>query len=155
MSEEYYIHPAFHSAADSIISKDTNKVYDEKIDKFGELGEAGDHRGIYSSNLIFDKNVDWYSRINRYGWINPFDNDKVLKEFLFFTKPDLNLFDANIVSPSGLVDGCYENSFLYQTASRMPNVLTQLTLSVPDPDGRYNPFMYLLSNSVSSKLDLP
>ena len=152
---ELDIQPTIYDSSDITKTKDPDEVYTKKITSLGDIGGTADHRGLYSSNLLFNKNIDWYSRINRYGWINPFDHDRVLREFLFFTKPDLNLFDTAVVSPSGLVDGCYENTFLSEVASRMPNVLTQLTSSVPDPDGRYNPFMYLLSNAVSSKLDLP
>lgn len=132
-----------------------DREYYEKRSRLNKLGTTTDVHGVYSSNLFFDKNIDWYSRINRYGWIDPFDTDRITREFLFFTKPDLNLFDGDNVLASQLVDELYDNVFFKEVANRMPNILTQLTKSVPDPDGRNNPFMYLLSNAVTSKLDLP
>lgn len=152
---ELDIRPTVYDSLDATKTKDPEGVYDEKRTKFSNIGGSADHNGLYSSNLLFNKNVDWYSKINRYGWVNPFDQDRVLREFLFFTKPDLNLFESSIITPDNLVDGCRENNLLYETARRMPKVLTQLTSSVSDPDGKHNPFMYLLSNAVSSKLDLP
>lgn len=140
---------------DKLSAKDVDKEYYKKRTRLGDLGTTFDPHGMYSSNLFFDKSIDWYSKINRYGWIDPFSTDRVTREFLFFTKPDLNLFDNNVASPSELIDELYQNTFFREVAARSPNVLTQLTKSVPDPDGRNNPFMYLLSNAVTSKLDLP
>lgn len=114
-------------------------------DNLGETARA---------NLIFDEvNIDWYNKCNRYGYIDPYHNDTISKEFLFFTKPDLNIFTDNTCAT--LVDGVNTDPILLEAAKRMPNVLRQLQSSVPNPDGFNNPFMFLLSNAVASKLDLP
>lgn len=109
-----------------------------------------------ASNGIFTRtDANWYNKCNRYGWINPFDQDRVVKEFLFFTKPDCYIFSGSTIN-SGLTSGVKNNSIMAEAAARMPKVLGQLQLSVADPDGkRDNPFMFLLTNSVASKLDLP
>lgn len=139
-------------------------VYYNKRVYLGNLDHTSKHEGMYANSLFFPKNMDWYSKVNRYGWINPYDHDRVLKEFLFFTKPDLHLFtggddmdaSGNIVCP-GAIDpnGNSTNGFINDVAHRMPKVLTQLVLDAKDPSGRANPFMYLLTNAVTSKLDLP
>ena len=113
-------------------------------------------KNIMASNLLFTQNdADWYNKCNRYGWINPFEHDKVTREFLFFTKPDCYIFTSNTTDSSKLAGGVKNNSVIAEVAKRMPKVLGQLQYSVKDPDGKINPFMYLLTNAVNSKLDLP
>ena len=119
---------------------------------------------VYANNLIFPiTKQNWYNKINRYGWIDPYNHDKVVREFLFFTKPDLSLY-GTYTSDGGVNGGRYgmvglrsdmSNPIIVETSKRMPYVLTQLQSSVTDPDGKVNPFMYILTNAVKSKLDLP
>ena len=112
---------------------------------------------ILASNLIFSKNdIAWYNKYNRYGCIDPYNTYSNNREFLLFTKPDLNIFKSSSypTSINDLNDGC-KNIPLFQDAfNRHINVLAQLQYSVKDSDGGSNPFMYLLSNAVTSKLDL-
>lgn len=142
---------------------------------------------IMHSNKIFSPTeIDKYYSFNRYGWINPYDIDQVTREFLFFTKPDLYIFDhagndedyinssmnayqRNIAmhrvgSYSNEVIN-YENAVLQKNlknipyfreeAARYKKSLAQLQYSVRSPGGDQYPFMTLLSNAVTSKLDLP
>jgi hypothetical protein len=105
-----------------------------------------------NSNLIFSKkDQDWYNKVNRYGWIDTYNYDRVTREFLFFTKPDLNLINKS----GSLVSGIKDNSIICDIFKRMPDVVKQLQSSVEDSEGEFNPFMYLLTNAVNSKLDLP
>ena len=118
----------------------------------------------YANNLIFPiVKQNWYNKVNRYGWIDPYNHDKVVREFLFFTKPDLSLY-GTYTSEGEVHGGKYgvvglrsdmSNPIIVETSKRMPYVLTQLQSSVTDPDGKVNPFMYILTNAVKSKLDLP
>lgn len=160
-----------------------SEAYDEKIKKIPSINETEATyqssnstyqalQDVYASNLIFSiANQNWYNKINRYGWIDPYDQDKVLREFLFFTKPDLSLFGTyykldktDKTSNIDVHGGRYgiatlrsdmNNATIIETSKRMPYVLTQLQSSLTDPDGKVNPFMYLLTNAVTSKLDLP
>lgn len=110
---------------------------------------------LLASNLLFSvKDADWYGKCNRYGWIDVYDHDRVTKEFLFFTRPDLNIFDGKTHN-SALSDGIANIPFLNELYHRKPQILGQLQSSVKDTKGHMNPFMYLLSNSVVSKLDMP
>ena len=150
--------------------------YREYLSRLGKMDDSTDrYFNMLNSNLLFAKNVDWYTGVNRYGWLNPFDNDKVVKEFLFFTKPDLNIFAGDEVndengtnnnhayinaSITNLADGVRDNPVICEVARRKINILRQLQVSVKEAmvngvgDGT-NPFMYLLTNAVTSKLDLP
>ena len=50
---------------------------------------------VMHQNRIFSQSeINWYQTFNRYGWIDPFNTDQICKEYLFFTKPDLFIFDT-------------------------------------------------------------
>ena len=115
--------------------------------------EVSNLSDIMGSNLLFNMDkANWYRYINRYGWIDPYDHDRFTREYLFFTKPDCNLFSGGTIYGS-LNDDIATNPIISDVHRRHPQVLGQLSLSAND--GYNNPFMYLLSNSVISKLDLP
>lgn len=104
---------------------------------------------VMGQNLIFSKDdIRWYDRFNRYGYIDPYIYENVLKEFLFFTKPDLHIFSATGDLRTALKD----IPFFIDAKNRYTNSLWQLqTTNCPNK----SPFMNLLSNSVTSKMDLP
>ena len=108
-------------------------------------------------NLIFDNRdiqSNWYTYYNRYGWINLLDNDLVCKEYIFFTKPDLFIFRDHEIS-SGLNDTFGKIPFFKDAYRRNPLSLAELQYSVNDIDDKKNPFMHLLSNYITSRMDLP
>lgn len=110
---------------------------------------------ILAANQIFDRDsIDLYGKFNRYGYINPYNIDQVTREYLFFTKPDLNIFKSTTRN-SDLNERLKSIPFFSEANERNRNALKQLQFSVPEADGIRNPFMYLLSNNVTSKLDLP
>jgi hypothetical protein len=106
-------------------------------------------RDVMANNKIFSRrDIDRYNLINRYGFIDVYNTDTVLKEVLLFTKPDLNLLqDYNTLNPEIAVD-----PYMKDTFSRMPDIFRQLQYSITT---KKNPFMYLFSNQVTSKLDIP
>lgn len=107
---------------------------------------------VLAANALFPKNsIQWYTKFNRYGFIDPYKHENVLKEFLFFTRPDLNIFaDQNGTLAAGL-----KNIPFFQDAkNRHTNSLWQLQ-STNVPASRSGPFMNILTNTVASKLDLP
>jgi len=106
-------------------------------------------------NLIFDNRSDaWYSNYNRYGWINLSDNDQICREYLFFTKPDLYIFATDSIA-GGLNETLSKIPFFKDAYARNPLSLAELQYSVKNKDGTKDPFMHLLSNYVTSKMDLP
>lgn len=125
----------------------------KKVD-FGNLNT------ILASNRVFAKqDIDWYNKYSRYGYIDPYNTDQVSREFLFFTKPDLLLFgnntDNTIPYNSALNSKLASIPFFQDANNRCSRAIRQLQYSVKDENNKLNPFMYLLSNSVTSKLDLP
>lgn len=112
-----------------------------------------------AANKIFPKDqIQLYNKFNRFGYIPIYSHEQVCREYLFFTKPDLNIFGD---VTSGSYDNCQLTSalstipFFREAFVRNKNSLCQLQYSIKDSDGNQNPFMYLLSNTVTSKLDLP
>ena len=115
---------------------------------------------VLASNHIFSKNdIKKYNRFSRYGYIDPYNTEQVTREFLFFTKPNLNIFGdgtGNTIPYDSELNSYLANiPFFNEANARHKDALRQLEYAVKDSAGTRNPFMYLLSNTVSSKLDLP
>lgn len=124
-------------------------MYDNKSFTFSRLKQT------LAANRIFSKDdIKWYDKFSRYGYIDPYNTEGVCREFLFFTKPDLNLFSGTSFN-SSLNPTLASIPFFVDANKRNGEALRQLQYSVKDASGVSNPFMYLLSNSVTSKLDLP
>ena len=110
---------------------------------------------ILGSNLLFPRrSIEWYTKFNRYGCIDPFNSLSENREFLFFTKPDLNIFATETSSDNGLISGLTSQPLFVDAYQRYRKILCQLESSVTS-DGNTSPFMCLLSNAVTSRLDLP
>lgn len=114
-----------------------------------------------ASNQIFSKNdIKKYNKFSRYGYIDPYNTEQATREFLFFTKPDLCLFGEYNVNGARSYDAELNSDlknipFFVEANERHKDAIRQLQYSVRDSSGNRNPFMYLLSNTVSSRLDLP
>ena len=131
----------------------TGNKSDAEID-FGNLNT------VLASNKVFARqDIDWYNKYSRYGYIDPYNTDQVSREFLFFTKPDLLLFGSNTytdVEYNAALNEKLANIPFFQDANdRCGRAMRQLQYSVKDQNSKLNPFMYLLSNAVTSKLELP
>lgn len=106
---------------------------------------------VLAANKIFTKNdIKWYTKFNRLGYIDPYNKEQVLREYLFFTKPDLNIFKSN----GALCDGLSQVPYFMDAYNRHTNSLWQLQQRYCSTSRR-SPFMNLLSNAVVSKMDLP
>lgn len=134
----------------------------DKEIKYGkETISMGNLKTTLAANNIYNQeDMKWYTRFNRYGYIDPY-NETANREYLFFTKPDLNIFDVD--STEGNTDyyslklnsGLADIPIFSDAAVRFKNSLVSLQSSVKDMANSNNPFMCLLSNRVTSRLDLP
>lgn len=107
-------------------------------------------------NKIFSKSeIDQYGTFNRYGWIDTHEVDQISREYLFFTKPDLYIFDGTSLSGVTLNKSLESIPFFRDAYNRNLEALAQLQANVKDKNNRSNPFICLLSNRVTSKMDLP
>lgn len=109
------------------------------------------HRnGIFSTG-----EDDWYNSVNRFSWVDLRNHIQYNREYLFFTKPDLYLMEGSNLQDAYLNDSLKHSPFFVDAFQNHKEVLGQLQYSINDRNGRATPFMFLLTNSVSSKLDLP
>jgi hypothetical protein len=128
----------------------TGKKNRVKTFKFNNL------KSTLASNGIFSKDdISRYNKFSRFGYIDPYNTDQVIREFLFFTKPDLYLYEGSSYNNVTLNSNLINIPFFVDANRRCKDALLQLQYSVTDSNGSKNPFMYLLSNTVTSKLDLP
>lgn len=115
------------------------------------------YKGVYHSVNQFQRHeIDLYNKTYRFGLFNPYGAISSVKEFLFFTKPDLNIFYRN--EDTGMLD--YGeilinelNSIPYwkelkKTRSRTIKLLQSSTDTVDH-------FNHLLQNQVISNLSVP
>lgn len=108
---------------------------------------------IRSNGLIKRSPDEFYNKFARFQYLDPYNRLNTTREYVFFTKPDLNIYRSNSTTlnteqGSGGVGGLP----IFQSASKtIPEVLQQLQYS---SNTRY-PFVNILSNSKKSNLELP
>ena len=116
------------------------------------------------SNKFFPKDsIRLYDRFTRFGYYNYISKEPVLREYLFFTKPDLNLLNSNgtaLATKGYLAQGELDQSlekipYIRNAFMRNKAAIAQLQSSCTISGLSTSPFMNILTNSVTSKLDLP
>lgn len=112
---------------------------------------------IMHSNLIFDNiaNDLWYTSFNRYGWINLFDYEQPTREYVFITKPDMYFCDGQSFENADLTSACSGSPLLLDIFKRKKRILLELQYWIPNQDKVRDPFMHLISNHITSKMDIP
>ena len=135
-----------------------NNTTNKKISFSGDNNNL--EKTLAASGLFRRNKVQCYNSVSRYGYLPVHETEQVAREYLFFTKPDLNLFGdgsgKNLYEYEiGLNSKLLLYPFFVETNARNGDALRQLQSSVKDSNGRVNPFMYLLTNHVTSTLDLP
>lgn len=121
-------------------------------------------RNILNSANIFTKEQIHEGRFNqfaRYGILDPYNEHSGSREYLFFSKPDLHIFDVNSVME--LYEPLKQSAFFCNAKKQFPESLLSLqqtfnntkTNLYPNKFNVNNKFIPLLSNQVSSSLDLP
>ena len=105
----------------------------------------GREKGIYPASEI-----NLYTKFNRFGYLPIKDRIGTVREYSFYTKPDLHIFEDKV---DGLLNPQLKPYPLFVDAvKRYPNVLRQLQKSIR---GNKNPFMNLLYNTRKNTIDLP
>ena len=94
--------------------------------------------------------IELYTKFSRFGYYNPYTNLGTTREYIFFTKPDLHLFNQG--NTSSLNEEISADPFFIDAITRYKEVMKQLQIS--NKENR-SPFINLLSNRVRSRLDLP
>lgn len=115
---------------------------------------------LRSHGLYRRADIDLYGSMFRFGCMDPYNIVNSTREYVFFTKPDLNIYSADKNLNSGAADinggkvtvGLDKNPFfVYLHNHGYEQVLQQLCLSY---SGGTGPFMNLLFNRRTSNIDL-
>ena len=116
---------------------------------------------LHGSNFYTKDEIDLYDNIYRFGLFNPYNTATNLKEYLFFTKPDLNIFsrddisgvlktDTNgVASINTLSPGLIDLPFWKDLVTERPKTVSLLQNSYSQG------WNMLLQNSVMSNLEIP
>lgn len=106
---------------------------------------------ILNSSGIYDRRTfDWFNKFNRFGYMDPYNILQNTREYIFFTKPDLHIFNAS--NAYQLNEELTNNPIFVDAMDRYKDILMQLQYSVNSPR---NAFVNILTNTVKSSLDLP
>ena len=130
--------------------KDKNNTLIENDAEIRALMAAHGIQNKRENNLMYNK----FSRIHA---IDPYNAMTVTREYIFFTKPDLHLFNLK----NGKIATSLSNYAFFQDAiDRYKIVCEQLQSSITkisntETRNRNCPFITLLSNTVTSELELP
>lgn len=119
-----------------------------------DIMDSSDMGFVINANNVYNRaDIRWYDRFNRFGCIDPFNAVTNTREYLFFTKPDLHIYEpgTTMLNPE-----LSNYSFFVELANRYPDVIKQLQKSASTENSYdYYPFMNVLSNSVKNTLDMP
>ena len=105
--------------------------------------------GLYSRAQIVTNRFDKYFR---YGHIDPYYNITNTREYIFFTKPDLNIQDPTLSYLNPQLEGY---PFFQEMFDRYKDVLDQLQLGDKVAGRTYNQMSQLLNYHVIPSVDLP
>lgn len=113
--------------------------------------ETKDVKELIMANGIYNRyDMDWGNRFSRFGIIDPYNSKTTTREYLFFTKPDLCIF--NTTGGSIKEELANISPFFRDAVARFKTSAGQLQSSCDVCKG---PFMPMLSNAVTSSLDVP
>ena len=141
------------SGASDDIRNSTNLSTTEAQDRILNVSDSS--KGLFHSVGMFSRNeIDYFHKRYRFGLRNPFQSLLNCKEYLFFTKPDLNIDQIDDTSGSltgSLNPGLTGNLFWYDLINQQPEVVECLQSSMNTDDN----FNHLLENMVNSNIDVP
>lgn len=127
----------------------TANILMNNYDNFNDDVVSVMERSIKANGLYQATNEDLYNKFKRVATLDPYRRLNYTKEYLFFTKPDLQILNGT----SGNLNTEVANVPIFSYINTYyPYILKQLQISA---DSRSRPFMNLLSNCVSSSLELP
>ena len=115
---------------------------------------------VFHANGLFKRNeIDYFNQRYRFGVLNPYGTISTCREYLFFTKPDLNIYPRSNESggtpQKDLADYLQTQPYWLELASKHFDVITCLQSSLGKLTGRNDPFNQLLANTCTSNLDIP
>lgn len=105
-----------------------------------------------NANHIYKRSqIEKYTKFSRFGYFDPYNTNSVTREYIFFTKPDLYLFNPGTTTLNPQISNI---PFFTNCASNFKNTMLQLQSSVDTKFTGNSPFCNLLTNSITSTLDI-
>ena len=105
---------------------------------------------LHSYNRFTRTELNPFNKRFRYGYLDPYRTVSTAREYLFFTKPDLNIYDHD-KNESVLTEYLRTQTFWTELSKAHPDVIRMLELSLD----RSDPFNNLLGNTVMNNLEIP
>lgn len=113
-----------------------------------------DIKKALNSNHIYTRSEirnNRFNKFSRFGFFDLYEHNSNTREYIFFTKPDLHLFAPGTVTLNSEISNI---PFFNNCSSRYKSVMCQLQESADKTYTKNSPFCNLLSNTVTSRLDL-
>lgn len=104
-----------------------------------------------STGLVDRFDMDWFNKFSRFPVMDPYNAITGTREYVFFTKPDLCILDRTRGRSAHQVMS--NNAFFLDAIDRYYPVAMQLQSSARNSNK--SPFMNILTNNITSPLDLP
>ena len=125
----------------------SNRILNEEMTKGSELHDLLNSNGIFRREDMQD-----FDRFYIFPRNDPYKMLGTTREYIFITKPDLHIFDAENVGTLNPEIG--NDPFFVDLMDRgyQYSVLSNLQLSAKN--GRYNPFIPMFTNYKTTNLDL-
>lgn len=158
------------------ISDISNEISLSRVNSQDKYSDIPVTKSIYHGANLFAPEELKYGIFNnryRFGFLNAYQSLTACREYLFFVKPDLNIFNNSSTNArntsdgrstsktqtgnvplAGLNDALQMYPYWSDLYERYPDVLKCLQSSYP-VDGTPDPFNHLLENTVQSNLDVP
>lgn len=110
---------------------------------------------LHTNNIYNSNDIDLFTKTYRFGVFDPNKTLSKAKEFLFFTKPDLNIYSRDnitgLVNKSDLSTGLKDLDFWKDMINTKGRIIQQLQ----DSAGGIDKFNHLLQNQCISNLEIP
>ena len=129
--------------------------------KYFEKEETNLNHLIGANMMRYKDYKKWDVKFNRMQFANPYIGVSNVREYLFFTKPDLGILNP---VTKGLRPELRYSSFWREMYNRYRRIISDLQVSARRSDSKYklqyrqhdrHVFIPLLTNAVNSQLDLP
>lgn len=138
----------------------SNKIKHNKISsKTAKNIESSFYKSLMHYNGLYERNeINLFDKVYRFGLFNPYGAITQTKEFLFFTKPDLHIYQMNDntgILTGKLNSGLINNPFWEDLVKYRKNIVKTLQYSYGNNKSVKDPFNHLLQNQVNSNLEIP
>ena len=115
------------------------------------------YSSVFHANNFYRRNeIDLFNKTYRFGLFNPWEAATTTREFLFFTKPDLNIYarddDSGMLMGGPVLNETLQSYAYWKDLIKSKKRIINLLQSSADETDNFN---HLLQNQVISNLEIP